>query len=87
MSWLKNTFWLFLAFVSLFMVLPYILGIFRMGSDRVGFPLRFFERTSAPPPAASSIFSGRAFAIDLLVYVAAALIVLAVWEGVRRGLR
>jgi hypothetical protein len=87
MALVKNSFWLFLVFVFVAMVLPFVLGIFVMGTHRIGFPLRFYERTSAPPPATGSMFAARAFVVDLLIYFAGAVAVLLLWQVLKRAFK
>lgn len=83
----KSTFALFLIFVAVTIVFPFVLGKFMPGTEKVGFPLRFFQHTTAPPPDSSTTFSPVALVADLLICLAAAAAVAFLWELLKKSIR
>jgi hypothetical protein len=83
----KYTLIIFLILVTVMIVIPYGVGIFRSGSQRTGFPLKFFESNSGPPPFFGSTFSWKALLIDLFAYYIAAVGCVYLWEALKPFLK
>ena len=83
----KTTLVLFLAITIVTTIVPYVFGVFTSGSQKVGFPLRFFERSSAPPPFFGTTFWWRALLIDLLIYYCTAVGLVYLSEALKKLMR
>jgi len=65
--------WMAFAFLVVgVLLLPLAIDSRKVGRQHLGFPFRFYEHTSAPPPAYGSKFSWPALIGDLVIYYAAA---------------
>ena len=71
----RSTLFAFGGIFVIAVILPFLAGINTMGTQRIGFPLRFFESTSAPPPAFGSTFSWKALLLDLAIYYLLAIVI------------
>jgi hypothetical protein len=81
----KRTLLLFSIICAAMLVGPFIFGLHIMGSQKVGFPFRFYEWSSAPPPAFGSTFSWNALLLDLIIYYLMAVACVALWRFLRVG--
>jgi hypothetical protein len=78
-----STLILFAAIVALTFLYAVYTTFTRMGTQRIGFPFRFYESTSAPPPAFGSTFSWKFLLLDLLIYYLVAVCISLLWNLVR----
>jgi hypothetical protein len=74
----SSSFWVrslvvFAGIVLLLLVVPWVVGLFRAGSIRFGFPIRFYWHDASPPPFFETRFEPWALAANLVIYLVVAI--------------
>ncbi|HEY3835173.1 MAG TPA: hypothetical protein VGL72_01310 [Bryobacteraceae bacterium] len=81
---LKSSTWIVFAVIAgLAFLIAAFSRVMRIGSQSIGFPFRFYESTSAPPPAFGHTFSWKFLILDLLIYYVVAVFLNLIWNLLR----